>query len=565
VSPIQQAKTQIIQALKTAVGDGFVPSADELVTPPEASMGDISFACFALGKKTKRNPAEIASEIAAKIGPKGLIESVKDVGPYVNFRLDSKTLAESVFAKINRNYGSSKIGHDKRVMVEFANLNTHKDVHIGHLRNLFVGQAIVNLYKFCGYDVIPVAYINDLGLHVAQSVWAIKTKHANENPDSKDRIDFLRRAYIEANEALENDPSTKEQMSEVFRSLEAMCGPDVALWKKTRKWSLDYLRKIYNELGLTIDRWYFESALIARTRKIIDSLIKKGIVVKSEGAWIVDLKNEGLGVDLLIKSDGTLLYNAKDLALALKKEEDYHSARSIYVVDARQTHALEQLFATLRRMGFEKELMHLSYEFVTLEEGAMASRKGNVIRYETFRDTMLDEALKQTQARHPDWGGKKKLLVARAIAMSAMRLGMLKQDAGKKIVFNMTDSLSFDGFTGPYLLYTYARIKSLVKKSKQKHIVKTASSLNDSQSHDLVVKLSMFPEVVFNATQEMEPSLLAQYLFGLAKSFSAFYESTPILQANEVQMKERVALSNAVGEVVKIGLKMMGIETTEEM
>jgi arginyl-tRNA synthetase len=563
--PIQQAKTQVIQALKTAVGNGFVPSPDELVAPPDASMGDVSFACFSLGKKLKRNPAEIACEIAAKIGPKGYIASVKDVGPYVNFRFDTVRLGESVLAKIDAGYGSTKIGKDIRVMVEFANLNTHKDVHIGHLRNLFLGQAVVNLLKNSGFDVIPVAYINDLGLHVAQSVWAIKMKHDGEEVALNDRIDFLRRVYVEANEAIEKNPEVKQQISEVFRALETLRGSEIALWKKTRKWSLDYLRKVYDELELTIDHWYFESELITKTKKIIDGLIKKGIVVQSQGAWIVDLQDEGLGVNLLIKSDGTLLYNAKDLGLALKKEEDYHCARSIYVVDARQSHAIAQLFATLKRMGFERELTHLSYDFVTLEEGAMASRKGNVIRFEALRDEMIDEARAQTLVRHEKMAEKDVERISKAVASSATRFGMLKQDSTKKIIFNMKDALSFDGFTGPYLLYTYARIQSLLKKANKKHLTKKAETLVDNHSHDLIVKLAMYPEVLFHATQNLEPAQLAQYLFDLAKSFSGFYEHVPVLQAPEIEKGERLALANAVGEVLKNGLGLLGIKPVEEM
>ncbi len=565
MSPIQQAKTQVIQALKTAVGQGFVPCVDELTLPPEPAMGDLAFPCFDLAKKLKRNPAEIAAEIAAKIGPKGLIASANDIGPYVNFRFDTTKLCESVFSQVGEAYGSSDIGKDKRVMVEFANLNTHKEVHIGHLRNLFLGQTIVNLLKYSGFDVIPVSYINDLGLHVAQSVWAMKTMHDGEKVAPKDRIDFLRRVYVEANEAIEADATVKIQVSEMFRRLETLRGGENALWKQTRKWSLAYLKEIYAELELTIDHWYFESTLIAKTKKIIEGLIKKGIVVQSQGAWIVDLRDEGLGVNLLIKSDGTLLYNAKDLGLALKKEEDYHCVRSIYVVDARQSHALAQLFATLKRMGFERELTHLSYEFVTLAGGAMASRKGNVIRYEALRDAMLEEARVETRKRHTQWGEKEVEAVSRGVAFAAMRFGMLKQDTAKKIVFDMREVLSFDGFTGPYLLYTYARIQSLLKKASTARLGKTAKTLTDAHSHDLVFRLALFPETLFRATQELEPAHLAQYLFDLAKSFSSFYEQVPILKAPPAQMKERLVLARATGEVLKDGLKLLGIETVEEM
>lgn len=565
---IQQAKTQILQAIKQTAPKGYVPVIEDLEMPPNPGLGDFAFPCFELAKKLKRNPNEIATEMATSIGPKGVIAQAKAVGPYVNFTLDTQAFGEMIFQQVfelGDEYGGSEIGEDKRLMVEFANLNSHKDVHIGHLRNLFVGQSVVNVLKANGYDVIPVAYINDLGLHVAKSVWCIKRNHALQDVKAEDRIGFLRDVYVEANKLLEEQPSLKNQVSEIFRHLEEQRGDEVSVWKKTRDWSIQYLKQVYNELGLTIDHWYFESQVIGKTKKIIEQLIEDGIVKESEGAWIVDLKEEKLGVNLLIKSDGTLLYNAKDLGLAFKKEEDYHPTRSIYVVDERQSHALKQLFATLHRMGFERELQHLSYEFVTLEGGAMAARKGNVVRYDNLRDSLIEEAHKQTKSRHEDWSEKKLKTVSTAIAFAAMRFGMLKQDSNKKIVFNLEDALSFEGFTGPYLLYTYARIQSLLKKAGRKKISPTASTFDTAYEHKLLFALARYPEVVFETGQRLQPSILAQYLFDLAKLFSEFYAHVPILNQEDKFLKERLALSRAVGMVLQQGLDLLGIETVKEM
>lgn len=565
---IQEAKQQIVQAIKTSVGQGYAPTVDDLVQPPDSRFGDIAFSCFTLAQKLKRDPSEIATEIAVKIGSKGFIAQAKAHGPYVNFFFNISSLGASVFEELEESgekYGGSDIGKDKRVMVEYANLNTHKDVHIGHLRNLFVGQTIVNLFKAVGFDVIPVAYINDLGLHVAKSIWAIKTFHKDETVDPEHRIEFLRDVYLEANKAEEGNPALKRQISTVFQHLESARGDEVEIWKETRKWSLTHLKNIYKELGLKIDHWYFESSLVSKTKKIIDGLIKKKIVVESQGAWIVDLQNEGLGVNLLIKSDGTMLYNAKDLGLAMKKEEDYHPARSIYVVDARQSHALAQLFATLKRMGFDHELTHLSYEFVTLEEGAMASRKGNVIRYETFRDGMVEEARNQTRTRHTKWDEKKIDRVSRAVAFAAIRFGMLKQDLDKKICFNMSEALSFDGFTGPYLLYTFARVSSILKKAGKAKISRSSKTLIDEYSRAILVLIANYPDVLFRVSTRLQPSLLAQYLFDLAKAFSTYYEYVPVLQSEKEELGERLALVSAVGQVLENGLAIFGIETVKEM
>lgn len=565
---IQKAKTEFLQAIKQAAPSGFVPSMEDLEIPPDQKMGHLAFPCFDLAKSLKRNPAEIATELVAKIGPKGLIAEAKAVGPYVNVVLNINVFGEAVYAQmkeLGEEYGMSEVGQDKRLMVEFANLNSHKDVHIGHLRNLFVGQAAVNLLKATGYDVIPVAYINDLGLHVAKSVWCMQTYHKDEDVKPENRIAFLRDVYVEANTLLEEQPALSAQVTETFRHLEEQRGDEVALWKETRAWSIDYLKQVYDELDLTIDHWYFESEVIGKTKKIIEGLIKKGIVKESEGAWIVDLKDQDLGVNLLIKTDGTLLYNAKDLGLAMKKEDDYHPTRSIYVIDERQSHAMRQLFATLKLMGFERELQHLSYEFVTLEGGAMAARKGNVIRYEDLRDALVDEARRETKSRHEDWSEKKIEKVVQAVAFAALRFSMLKQDTAKKIVFNLEEAVSFEGFTGPYLLYTYARIHSLLKKAGRKKPKQTTSTLTHPTEHQLVFLLAKYPEVVFDTAQTLQPSMLAQYLFDLAKTFAEFYAQVPVLTKEGAQLCERLALVRAVGEVLHQGLSLLGIDPVDEM
>lgn len=566
---IQEVKQEIIQELKKAVGKGFSPDFDSLSIPPDPQMGDVAFPCFELAKKLKQNPNEIAAEIAAKIGPKGSIDSIKAVGPYVNFVLNDKVFGTKLLEEINElgeEYGTSDVGANKKIMVEYANLNTHKDIHVGHLRNLFVGQTTVNILKANGYDVIPVSYINDLGLHVAKSVWAMRAFHKGEElPEGEDRMEFLRKVYVEANQKLEEEPDLKKDVTKTFKGLEMQTGDDIDLWKKTRGWSIDYLKQVYSELDIVLDHWYFESELITKTKKIINELIKQGVVVESDGAWIVDLSDQGLGVNLLIKSDGTLLYNAKDLALALKKEDDYHPTRSIYVVDNRQSHALEQLFATLRLMNFDHELVHLSYDFVTLASGAMASRKGNVIRYEVFRDRMFKQAWEETQKRHPEWKEKQVEAVSHTVAFAAMRFGMLKQDTEKKLVFDLDEALSFDGFTGPYLLYTYARISSILRKAKRNKMSFSSNHLKERQEHNLLGALAEYPEVLFRVSQNLQLSQVAHYLFDLSKLFSEFYASVPVLKADKKVKAERLALLKGIHTVLRSGLNVLGIEPIEEM
>jgi arginyl-tRNA synthetase len=567
MSVAQEAKQKILQLIKTAAGKSYTPQVDDLMRPPQEEMGDAAFPCFALAKALKRSPQEVAIELAAKMEVGGWVKEIKAQGPYINF-FYAPSFARAVLHEIEEQksaYGTSVVGAQKSVMVEYAQPNTHKAIHVGHIRNFLVGQALVQLLRAQGFHVIPASYINDLGSHVAKVVWGIKKWHQEEEIAKEDRVAFLARVYAEVSQKTESDDAAKQEIAQVFQDLESLKGSFVALWRKTRKWSLDYFKTVFKELGLPVDVWYFESDLVAETKNIIEGLIQKGIAIHSDGAWLVDLHEEHLGVNLLVRSDGTLLYNAKDLALAMRKEEEYHPLQSLYVVDARQSLAQQQLFATLKRMGFSKDLAHVSYEFVTTKEGAMASRKGNVVLYEELRDHLITSACEETRKRHADWDEKKVLRTARTIAFAAMRFSMLRQDLDKKIVFDEKEALAFEGCTGPYLLYTYARIQSLLKKAKGKGKTDEAAPLTHALERALWTRLALFPEVVFEASKQYQPSLIAHYLFDLCQAFSAFYNDVPILQAQGEGRAARLALSQAVGQVLENGFALLGIEPVSQM
>ncbi|KKR85042.1 MAG: Arginine-tRNA ligase [Candidatus Uhrbacteria bacterium GW2011_GWA2_41_10] len=572
MSAWMEAKKEVLKALKTALGKQYAPSVDELETPPEPRFGDFAFPCFALAKGWKKSPVEIAVELVGHIEIKGLIRKVEPRGPYINFFLDTARFGKIVVEQIEQEktaYGHSVSGADKSVLVEYAQPNTHKEIHVGHLRNFFVGYTTTKLLETVGYRVIPVTYTNDLGMHVAKCLWAMKKFHVKEaDPSKEERSAFLGKVYTEATQASETYPNAKEEISAVFQALESgKRGPFLSLWKKTRKWSIEEIKGVFKELGLIFQAWYYESDFIESSHLLIEDLKHRQVARLSEGATIVDLSEEKLGVNLLVRSDGTLLYNAKDLPLAMRKEEEFHPQRSLYVVDVRQSLAMQQLFATLKRMGFQKELTHLSYDFVTLKEGAMSSRKGNIVRYQDFRDSMVEWAHTETQKRHTDWKQTKMEKVARAVAFSAMRFGMLRQDLSKPIVFDMEEALSFDGFSGPYLLYTYARIQSILRKVERRSLEKrNMSSWKTEQEHQLFVTLASYPHVVFQTAQDFHLDRLAQYLFELCKQFSVFYHEVPVLQAETAeQMADRATLVAVTGQTIKNGLSILGIQTIEEM
>jgi len=564
---LDQAKKEILLSLKKALGKTYAVNQEMLMTPPKAEYGDLSFACFELGKGMKRSPVEIATELAAKIAPSSLVKKISSLGPYVNFTFDETAFAAHVFKDVlggKARYGKSATGKGKKVLVEYANLNTHKEVHVGHLRNLSLGAAVVNVLRLNGFEVTPVAYINDLGNNVARCLWGVMHLNLGDEPEIE-KLNYLGRAYTEATKAIGEDEVKRVEVSKIQHDLENMEGDIVQLWKKTHKWSMDNLKVVYDYFGLELDHIYLEHELIDETHAIVKRLLTEGIARISEGAVIVDLEAEGLGVNLLRKSDGTLLYNAKDLALAYRKEADYASDRSVYVVDNRQSLALRQLAATLKRMNFPREIIHLSYDFVTLPEGAMSSRKGNIVRWSDLHDAMFEKLVESTKGRHPDWREKKIRANAEALTRSAVVFMMLRQDPEKLITFDMEEAMATDGFTGPYLMYSIARIESLKRKAPMKPVEKP-ELLTDKKEHALLRKLAQYPAIVAHAGSTYRPNEIAQYGFELAQDFAGYYEVVRILDAESTELAAaRLALMEAVRQVLANLCGILGLVVVKEM
>lgn len=565
---LQQAKKEALTGLKKHIGKGFTVSADMLALPPKPEYGDLSFPCFQLAKGMGRNPAEIATELSAKIGPSPLIARIHAVGPYVNFVFNADAFAAATVKDVlvqKGRYGKGTTGKGKKVMVEYANLNTHKDVHIGHVRNFAVGQSSIEILRANGFEVIPVSYINDLGNNVARCIWGMANIYPDVDPSEKERLHFLNTAYAETVAMLEKDDAKREEVSKIQRDLENMEGPYVALWKKTHKWSMDGLRAVFAEFDLELEKIYLEHEFIEESHAIVKKLLTDGIAKMSEGAAIVDLEEEKLGVNLLRKTDGTLLYNAKDLALALHKESDYHADRSMYVIDVRQALPMRQLAATLKKMGFTREVTHLGYDFVTLPEGAMSSRKGNFIRWDDVRDAMMEKLVSAIKERHTDWKEKQVQKTAKALLFASIKFGMLKQDPEKVIVFSIDDALATEGFTGPYVMYTIARISSILKKAPVKPS-KTFTAVRSPLERELISTLSKYPEAVFQAGLQLKASIVVQYAFELAQTYARYYEAVRVIDEKDTTATaERLALCTAIRQTLSNALGLLGIAAIEEM
>ncbi|MFA6421865.1 MAG: arginine--tRNA ligase [Candidatus Buchananbacteria bacterium] len=562
---IIKVKQQIKEAVQKALGQEIDQKHIEIGVPPEKDMGDLAIPCFYFAKLLRLSPNRIAEELKNKIRPVGFIESANNAGPYLNIILNKKVLAQKVLNEISKKgekFGSLKSDKEK-IMIEYSNPNTHKEFHIGHSRNAILGASLVNVYKFAGKKVIPVNYIGDIGSHVAKCLWALEKFHKDEPlPENKGK--YLGGIYGEAVRRIDENTELKKETDEVQQKLESGDKYWMALWKKTKAWSMDELKEIYKLLNAKFDKIFFESEVEKPGKKIVAELMERGIAEKSQGAVVINLEKYNLRTLLLLKSDGSSLYSTKELALAQLKFDKYKIDKSIVIVDNRQGFYFQQFFKTLEIMGFDKKMEHIPYEFVTLKDGAMSSRSGNIVPFEDFFEKVVELAKAETQKRHQDWNGEKISDVSQKIALSAIKFNMIKTNNSNIIVFDVEEALSFDGFTGPYLQYTISRINSILKKESPKGEIDFAK-LENLLEKELILKASNFPEIIAQCQKENQPSILAKYLFELAKLFSNYYQNIPILKSEQETKKARLFLISNIRQVLINGISLLGIDVLEEM
>lgn len=565
---LEKIKQQLVAEINKIAGAGPVAAAD-FVTPPDPSLGDLSLPCFSLAKQLRQSPAVLAQKIADALKHPS-IESVSVAGPYVNVSLASSFAAQVIgeVAKQPKAYGNNVSGGKQRVMLEFANGNTHKEMHIGHLRNVSFGDAVTRILSANGFKAIPVSYINDFGIHVAKTLWHfLKTK---AQPPAGDKGYFLGKLYSASVKALGDDPVAKMEVGQVMKAIESRRGDTYKLWQKTRQWSIAHMEKMNKELGLRFTETYYENQFLEAGLKMVKELQAKGFLIPSQGAVIADLEQYGLGVLVVLRSDGTALYPVADLALAVAKVKKYKLDKSLYVVDVRQGQYFKQLFKVLELLGIKAAFAHLPYDFVTLPSGMMSSRSGNIITFEEVKEAALKKTAEETFKRHADWSAARVAKVSRVLAFGALKFEMVKVGGEKIITFDMDTALRFDGFTAAYLQYTYARIQSIARKAPRAIRAARADygALTEQRERRLAMALAQFPEAVRLAGASYQPTEIARAIYELAQLFNDYYHGVPILNGDNLPnglIKARLDLAQSVALVIKRGLDLLGIETVEEM
>jgi arginyl-tRNA synthetase len=534
-----------------------------LEIPPSSELGDYSFPCFSLASVLKKNPNQIAQEIKNRFPQSETIASIETKGPYVNFFLNKKYLAKMVIKEISikkNKFGSSNLGKGSKTMIEFPSPNTNKPLHLGHLRNMSIGESVSKIFEFNQEKIIRANLNNDRGIHICKSMLAYKKYGKNKKPDKK-TDHFVGDFYVKFNEAVKKEKGLEEEAYELLRKWEEGDKKTIELWKKMNKWALDGFQQTYKKFGINFDEEYYESEIYTKGKDIVLEGLKKKIFRKNSiGAIVFNMpENE----KVLLRPDGTSVYITQDLYLAILKLKKFNLAKSIYVVGNEQNYHFDVLFSILDRLGYPKnKFIHLSYGMVNLPEGKMKSREGTVVDADYLIDEVQQLVKKELNSRYKL---SKKEIESRSlkIALSAIKYFLLKIDAKKDMTFNPKESISFDGDTGPYILYSYARASSILRKAKKVQGKSEIKGELEGREFELIKKLLQFKEVVSNAYDNLNPSVIANYSYQLCQLFNEFYHSVQVINSDNEAF--RLSIVNSFRQVLKNSLSLLGIETIEKM
>jgi len=521
---------------------------------------------------------EIASGVVKKLENIPGFNQIDAARGYINLFIDPSNYALRVVDTVleqGENFGKGT-PKTNRVMVEYSQPNTHKAFHVGHLRNVILGGAMANILEFAGYDTVRANYIGDIGWHVVKWMWCYRRFHSGEQPVG-DRTRWMQQIYSEASRLVEENAEYEAEARDVFMKWEARDPELVGLWEKTRQWSIEGFQDIYKELDEHFDVIFYESEVEETGKVFVDDLIKRGIAIDerdSGGPVIVkldellEIEGEQYRVLVILRSDGTSLYATKDIALAIKKFEEWEIDRSVYVIDVRQSLYLKQIFKTLEIMDFKqaKDCYHLSYEIVNLPGNVtMSSREGTIVMF----DELLQEAYERVGAiveeKNPGLSAEKKREVSKAVAIGALKYPMLAIDTNKVSTFDWDQALDFEGHASPYIQYAHVRASSiLVKESEFPNTAEAIHSLKDAEV-SLLDRISRFPDVIQRSADDYKPLRLANYAYDLARDFTDFYQNCPVLQA-EAQIRDfRLRLTAATRQVIANSLRVLGISAPSVM
>jgi len=555
---IAEALCDIITVLTTEEIAGMIEY------PPDISMGDLSFPCFRLAKAFKKSPNAIAEEIAAKFTK----TPAAAAGGYINFTLEDKFYAENILSDIfarKDKYGASDIGEGKTAVIDYSSPNMSKPLSVGHLRTTNIGNAIKKIHQFCGYKTVAINYIGDWGtpqgkILAAYKLWCDDIKEVEEKGVYK-----LLELYVNFGAEAETDESLNELGREWFVKLERGDGEAVGLWKKFMEISVIEIKRIYDILGIEFDSYEGESFFEDKMGAVVEELKEKNLLKLDQGAQIVDLNEYNMPPCLILKSDGATLYPTRDIAAAIYRYKTYNFDKNIYVTDMRQTLHFAQWIKVTELMGYEwaNNCIFVPYGIMNVDGKVMATRKGNTQLLDDLLKLAVEKVAQIMEEKNPDLSGEEKKDVAKKVGIGAVLFSELANSRVKDINFTWEEALNFQGNSGPYVQYTYARACSVLEKAGgyTKNI-----SITNNLEREIIKLLSQFPEKVLVAEREYEPSVICRYLLDICAAFNRFYHDCPILKAESETIKNsRLALCEAVKYTVGNGLWLIGLEKTSKV
>ncbi len=535
-----------------------------IALPPNTEMGDYALPCFKFAKILRKSPVAIAEDIKNSYVCDGVICEVSAVNGYVNFKIDKSGLTREVLEEVLKKsgaYGSAEIGKGKTVCIDYSSVNIAKPFHIGHLSTTVIGGALYKIYSFLGYKVVGINHLGDYGTQFGKLISAYKRWGSREEVE-KGGIHAINDLYVRFNE--EADEEMEREAREYFRLIESGDKEANELFEWFKSLTLSYVEKIYKKLNITFDSYAGERFYTDKMQPVIDELREKGLLKESNGAQIVDLEEYGMPPCLILRSDGASLYATRDLAAAIYRKNTYDFDKCLYVVAYQQNLHFKQVFKVLELMGKEwaKDLVHVAYGMVSLEDGAMSTRKGKVVWLEDVISRCVEKAYAVISEKNPEAADKEK--IAETVGIGAVIFGALYNNKIKDIVFSYDKVLSFDGETSVYVQYTCARAKSVLAKSGDIESVPENYAPN-AEEYEVIKTLASFGDAVREAAEKYEPSVVARYAVDLAQKFNKFYIECKILTAEGDVKNFRIALTRAALQTLENALTLLGIGVPEKM
>lgn len=537
--------------------------------PANKEMGDYAFPCFKLAKKFRKAPNLIAADICGKLEGSDSFTKIECVAAYINFFTDKSSYAKTVIESVNNagaKYGESSEGEGKTIVIDYSSPNIAKPFHVGHLRSTVIGSALYNIFEKLGYKCVGINHLGDWGTQFGKLIEAYKLWGSKEAVEEKG-ISELTRIYVKFHEEAEKDDSLNDRARAWFVKMQDGNEEAISLWKWFYDISIKEFERVYEKLGVKFDYYTGESFYNDKMDAVVEELKAKNLLVESNGAMIVDLEDAKMPPCLILRTDGGTLYATRDITAALYRKKTYDFDKCIYVTAIDQNLHFAQWFKVIEKMGYDwsKDLVHVPFGLVSLEDGKLSTRKGKVV----LMEDLLNEAVKKTTGiideKNPDLPNKEE--VAKQVGIGAVIFDDLYNGRIKDIVFSWDRMLNFDGETGPYVQYTHARACSVLKKAgydkKAENI--DYSVLTDDAAADVCKTIALFNDKIKEAANRYEPSVIARYLVDVAQSFNKFYHDNIILADDENVKNARLALVDAVRTVIKSGLAILGIDAPEQM